>query len=235
MKYGKIISGELVLVDPTKAELTEEGIYTRVPKTAEELDGAKPVVYGEYPSATIYQTVDRVYNDGAENIAVDYTVTDKTAEEVAEIDRSIWASDAIQIFVSAELGEEVPEEQYEVAVEEIIKQQRNKLTSPPVQGAAYSETKNYITGDTMLFTDGNTYMSLKHNRGMSPIDYPERWLNTTVQGNPNWEDDPIDFYYLEGDIRDYEGLTYTCKNPHSKNELNYPTSQNGKQNWRVQV
>ena len=97
-------------------------------------------------------------------------------------------------------------------------------------GEVWSETANYIEGDTVLF-DGVLYIALRYSKGRVPSDSPEHWeLKATEETYPQWADLPEGEPVLEGVRCWQDGVLWECIMQHIKSTVYKPKA--GSSRWQ---
>ena len=97
-------------------------------------------------------------------------------------------------------------------------------------GEAWSDTANYIEGDTVLF-DGVLYTALRYSKGRMPSESPEHWgLKATEETCPQWIELPEGEPVLEGVRCWQDGILWECIMQHIKSTVYKPKA--GSSRWQ---
>lgn len=141
--------------------------------------------------------------------------------------------------VSAILAKKVKTAE-ELNVELIVEKEQNKalvdenkalldrmqgLVPPPVQGATWNESKNYINGDVVKHM-GDDYKAKRYSRGKAPDLHPDCWKKMAAEAV-----EPAVWTGLEhgatievGTIVNYDNCKWRCLKEHKKSNVRKPAA-----------
>ena len=140
--------------------------------------------------------------------------------EVEKLEEAVAEKDAELAALRAETA---------VSLEQVIKEQRDKLVSVPVPGEEYRREANYITGDEITL-DGVTYVATHFNNGKSPTENPDLWeIKPDTVKYPVWSETPDGTIIYEGDIYEEAGTLWQCMMQHMKSTVYKP--KDGSSRW----
>ena len=145
---------------------------------------------------------------------------DELAAEIKALEETVAEKDAELAVLRAETA---------MTLEQIIKEQRDKLVSVPVPGEKYRLEGNYITGDEVV-QNGVTYISKCFNHGKPPEDNPDCWeVKPDVVKYPVWSETADGTIIYEGDIYEEAGVLWQCTMQHMKSAVYKP--KDGSTRW----